>query len=107
MPALVNIKVGSFLGTSDEEGTTSWPLRAKYCRKFARISLTPLINPKPPPTVLRLLEEGARNANRGGPNRRLPESRHVLRTLMGRLDRRLRPEPPKSRQPDVPHVRHP
>ncbi len=29
IPALVNIRVGSFRGTSGEDGTTSWPLRAK------------------------------------------------------------------------------
>jgi hypothetical protein len=29
MPELVNIKVGSFRGTSGDEATTSCPLRAK------------------------------------------------------------------------------
>src|SRR5262245_62119687 len=43
MPALVNIKVGSLRGTSDEDATTSWPLRVKKSRKPLRISLTPLI----------------------------------------------------------------
>src|SRR5271168_4646964 len=43
MPALVNINVGSLRGTSGDEGTTSWPSRAKKPRKFDRISLTPLI----------------------------------------------------------------
>src|SRR5580700_5018477 len=43
MPALVNIRVGSLRGTSGDDGTTVWPLRAKKSRKLALISLTPLI----------------------------------------------------------------
>ena len=36
MPADVNIKVGSFLGTSGEDGTTSWPFLAKNSRNVLR-----------------------------------------------------------------------
>jgi hypothetical protein len=43
MPALVNISVGSFRGTSGPDGTTVWPFRAKYDRNRERISLTLLI----------------------------------------------------------------
>ncbi len=39
MPLLVNSSVGSLRGTSGEEGTTSWPSRAKKSRKVARMSL--------------------------------------------------------------------
>ncbi|HKD24120.1 MAG TPA: hypothetical protein VKB71_19020 [Rhizomicrobium sp.] len=43
MPALVNIKVGSLRGTSGDDGTISWPFRAKKFRKVDLMSLTLLI----------------------------------------------------------------
>ena len=43
MPALVNMSVGSFRGTSELDGTIMCPFRAKNWRKLDRISLTPLI----------------------------------------------------------------
>src|SRR5271155_3386826 len=43
MPALVNINVGSLRGTSGDDGTTSWPSRAKKSRKVDLISLTPVM----------------------------------------------------------------
>ena len=39
MPALVNIRVGSFLTTIGADGTTVWPFDAKKSRNFCRISL--------------------------------------------------------------------
>jgi hypothetical protein len=45
MPALVNIRVGSFLGTSEDEATGWWPFAAKKSMKCDRMSLTPLMNP--------------------------------------------------------------
>ena len=39
MPALVNIKVGSWRGTSGAEGTTAWSFLAKKSRKAERMSL--------------------------------------------------------------------
>src|SRR5262245_9965064 len=39
MPALVNIKVGSLRGTSELDGTTVCPLRAKKSKNVRRISL--------------------------------------------------------------------
>jgi hypothetical protein len=43
MPALVNISVGSLRGTSGEDGTISWPFRAKKFRKVDLMSLTLLM----------------------------------------------------------------
>jgi hypothetical protein len=43
IPALANIKVGSFCGTSGEEGTISCPFFWKKPRKADRISLTLVI----------------------------------------------------------------
>src|SRR4051794_24892486 len=43
MPALVNINVGSFRGTSGDDGTISWPFLAKKFRKVDLISLTPVM----------------------------------------------------------------
>src|SRR5579859_7652335 len=62
MPALVNIRVGSLRGTSELEGTISWPFFSKYRRKCDRISLTPLIWPG--------LELGSRDGTARGPARR-------------------------------------
>src|SRR5659263_465511 len=44
MPALVNIKVGSLRGTSGDDASTVWSLRAKKSRKLLRRSLTPPMN---------------------------------------------------------------
>src|SRR5262249_53577798 len=43
MPALVNIRVGSLIGTSGEDGTAVWPFRTKKSTKADLISLTLLI----------------------------------------------------------------
>ena len=40
MPELVNISVGSLPGTSEDDGTTVWPLLAKKSRKVLRMSAT-------------------------------------------------------------------
>ena len=52
MPALVNISVGSLRGTSGDDATTWWSLRAKKSMKPLRISLTPLIAFWPLPSFL-------------------------------------------------------
>src|SRR5262249_44070406 len=54
IPALVNIRVGSLRGTSDEDDTTWGSLRAKKSRKFLRISLTPLLSEPREPLCLRM-----------------------------------------------------
>jgi len=39
MPALVNIRVGSFLTTIGADGTMAWPFDAKKSRNFCLVSL--------------------------------------------------------------------
>ena len=45
MPALVNSRVGSCAGTSDELCTTVWVLSLKKSRKLSRISFPDVMTP--------------------------------------------------------------
>lgn len=38
IPAFVNSNVGSFAGTSEDDGTSTWPFSRKYDRKLSRIA---------------------------------------------------------------------